>query len=164
MFQIAYSTGSSPYCGCIKRRYATSSTTWSAWMESNLSQNYPMISASTTAPYFTYNFFAYHSTPIMANMTNQGITSGLLTVAQSGSVVGNYVNANVSGTSGTGVDMVCLPPNWGIVMYTSNNYAGSICLNTKNTTSSLLNVGLNSYNNGFSFKLYYCDIEITALM
>ena len=89
-------------------------------------------------------------------MTNQTfISNQALTVSQNGTVVGKFLGANVSGTAGQGADSVCLPPNWGIIMYTSNNYLGSICLNAKNITAGLLNVALSSYNTGFSFKLYY---------
>ncbi len=77
------------------------------------------------------SFLIFKSTPNLSNLTGQPSTSGALTIAQSGTVVGNFNGINVNDAD----SLYMVFPNYGLIVHLNSGYTGLQLLYYKNTTS-----------------------------
>ncbi len=102
-------------------------------------------------------FPIFKSTPNLSNYTSQPLTSGALTTAHIGDVVGNYSSININD-----VDISYLVmPNYGLTVNLNANYSNQQLLNYKNTTSDPVVVAPVSANFGSSIRIYFNDMIIS---
>ena len=105
----------------------------------------------------------YISFPLMTSRTNltnwtsQPSTSGALTTAQSGTVVGNFSSINVNDAD----TLYVVLPLYGLIVYQNSGYTGTIYLNYKNTTTSPVVVSPSTALGGTSVRIYYDGTEQT---
>jgi hypothetical protein len=91
----------------------------------------------------------------LTNFTSQPTTSGALTTAQSGTVVGNYSSLSVNDLD----SLYIVYPNYGCIVYLNSGYTGTIYLNYKNTTTGPVVVQPSTTLRGSSIRIYYNDTE-----
>ena len=87
-------------------------------------------------------FPIFKSITNLINFTSQPSTSGALTTAQSGSVVGSYAGINVNDAD----SLYLVMPNYGLIVYLNAGYTGMQLLNYKNTTTGAVVVQPSSVN------------------
>ena len=103
------------------------------------------------------SFPIFKSITNLTNFTSQPITSGALTTAQSGTVVGSYASINVDDAD----SLYLVLPNYGQIVYLNAGYTGMQLLNYKNTTTGAVVVSPSSFNFGTSIRVYFNGVEQT---
>jgi len=104
------------------------------------------------------NYISFPITTSRTNLTNwtsQPTTSGALTTAQSGTVVGSFSSINVNDLD----TLYVVLPLYGLIVYQNSGYTGTIYLNYKNTTTTPVVVAPSTALGGTSVKIYYNDTE-----
>ena len=107
----------------------------------------------------------YYSCADLTNLLSQPNTSGSLTSSDrqdfGASVSGSYINLNAYAYNG--VDGLMVFPSWGVVVYNTVNYTGTVLLNYKNSSLNPVCVKCSSLNTARSIKVYLFDTMLGSL-
>jgi len=100
----------------------------------------------------------FYSVTYYTNIFTQASTSGALTTpAQTGgTVVGNWSALSVNNSD----NLYIVYPNYSIIVYNTNGWAGTIYLNFKNTTNNPVVVAPTTISAGSSCKIYFDEVEL----
>ena len=100
----------------------------------------------------------YSVTNLNTNIYKQTTTTGALTTAQSGTVAGNWNAGSPLNQKDT---CWLVYPNFGLIVYTTTGWTGTISVNFKNTTTRPVFVAAATLLTCQSIKVYFQDVEIT---
>ena len=100
----------------------------------------------------------FYSLTYYVNIFTQASTSGALTTPAltGGTVVGNWSAVSVNNSD----NVYIVYPNYSLVVYNTQGWAGTIYLNFKNTTNNPVVVAPTTISAGSSCKIYFDEVEL----